>query len=313
MWLTTISPMMLLLGALLLLGGSSTILAPAVAFSPSHEYSTSSTRSPRISVSNKTWQNRPAHVQRWISPPRDVTALFESNDDDEQMTETETETTTNYNDNIQTSNSLFQRFLSPKIDDPGLPLTDVLLAQIVAPTFQIYWLLLNHAPNPSWLTPISSYFGDAAELAPRGSLLAPTLIHGAGLAVCWLAGALAAKMYERDAFTVKQEVEEQSSLQRRRSATGILDEIGRYDKILVRLFQAGAFASGILIVSTQMDLLLEFKGYVQYGESAETDLRLLVGTVEVINDIFWEALVIGSWRIIHANFMSSPDNRLKRF
>ena len=56
--------------------------------------------------------------------------------------------------------------------------------------------------NPSWLTPIGTYFGEAPELAPRGSLLAPTLIHGAGLAVCWLSGALAGRMFEREAFTL---------------------------------------------------------------------------------------------------------------
>eukprot|EP00581_Thalassiosira_minuscula_P020167 CAMPEP_0183721338 /NCGR_PEP_ID=MMETSP0737-20130205/13645_1 /TAXON_ID=385413 /ORGANISM="Thalassiosira miniscula, Strain CCMP1093" /LENGTH=202 /DNA_ID=CAMNT_0025951327 /DNA_START=362 /DNA_END=970 /DNA_ORIENTATION=+ len=201
------------------------------------------------------------------------------------------------------NNSPFQRFLSPQIDDPGLPLTDVLLAQIVAPTFQIFWLSLNRAPNPTWLQPIGSYFGEALELAPRGYALAPTLIHGAGLAVCWLAGALAARMFERDAFTVKES----------KGGGGFFDSIGKYDTIIVRLIQAGAFASGILIVSTQLDLLLEFKGYVQYGESEETDFRLLVATLEVINDIFWEALVLSSWRIIHANYMSSPDNRLRRF
>ncbi|KAL7554629.1 hypothetical protein ACHAWF_018131, partial [Thalassiosira exigua] len=206
--------------------------------------------------------------------------------------------------------SPFRRFLSPRIDDPGLPLTDVLLAQIVAPTFQIYWLALNRAPNPSWLAPISSYFGEAAELAPRGSLLAPTLIHGAGLAVCWLSGALAARMFEKEAFTLAGTEERSDGGQ---GGGGILDGIGRYSPILIRLVQAGAFASGILIVSTQMDLMFEFKRYVQLGESEETDLRLLVATVEVINDIFWEALVIGSWRIIHANFMSNPGNRLKRF
>jgi len=111
-------------------------------------------------------------------------------------------------------------------------------------------------------------------------------------------------MYEREAFTVKGGVGGEESF-----AGGI----GGYNTILVRLVQAGAFASGILIFSTQLDVLLEFKRYIQYGESDETDLRLLVATVEVINDIFWEALVIGSWRIIHANFMSSPDNRLRRF
>jgi hypothetical protein len=167
--------------------------------------------------------------------------------------------------------------------------------------------VLAHAPNPTWLQPISSYFGGAPELAPRGSLLAPTLIHGAGLAVCWILGALAAKSFERGAFTLK-DVGGNSKISR-----SVFDTLRRYDTILIRLVQAGAFASGVLIISTQLDLLLEFKGYVQYGESEETDLRLLVATVEVINDIFWEALVISSWRIIHANFMSTPTNRLKRF
>jgi len=96
-------------------------------------------------------------------------------------------------------------------------------------------------------------------------------------------------------------------------SAGVFDIIGKYDTILLSLVKAGAFASGILIISTQLDLLLEFKGFVQYGESDETDFRLLVASVEVINDIFWEALVISSWRIIHANYMSSPDNRLRRF
>ena len=100
--------------------------------------------------------------------------------------------------------SILQRFLSPKIDDPGLPLTEVLLAQIVAPSFQIFWVFAAHAPSPSWLRPLGSYFGEAPELAPRGSLLAPTLIHGAGLAVCWLAGALASKFYEKESFTLKE-------------------------------------------------------------------------------------------------------------
>lgn len=186
----------------------------------------------------------------------------------------------------------------------------------MAPTLQIYWLLLNHAPNPSWLRPIGTYFGEAPELAPRGAFLAPTLIHGAGLAVCWLAGALAAKSFEREAFTVKggSEEDEGEGEPLRLSATGILDLVGRYDTILLRLFQAGAFSSGILILSTQADLLLEFKGHwVQYGESDETDFRIFLASVEVINDIVWEALVISSWRLLHANFMSSPDNRLKRF
>jgi hypothetical protein len=201
--------------------------------------------------------------------------------------------------------SLLKRFTDPIIDDPGLPLTDALLAQIVAPTLEVYWLLLNKAPSPTWLAPIGRYFGEAPELAPRGSLLAPALIHGAGLAVCWGAGALAARMYEKDAFTLSNSNEGSSNDN---------SIIGEYAPILSKLVQAGAFSIGILIVSTQIDLLLEFHGrFVQLGESDEIDFRLLVAVVEVINDVFWEALVLCTWRIVHANFMSDADNRFKRF
>lgn len=199
--------------------------------------------------------------------------------------------------------SLLKRFTDPIIDDPGLPLTDALLAQIVAPTFEVYWLLLNKAPSPSWLAPIGRYFGETPELAPRGSLLAPALIHGAGLAVCWGAGALAARMYEKEAYTLNSNKGSNNN-----------NIIGEYASILGKLVQAGAFSIGILIISTQIDLLLEFHGrFVQLGESDETDFRLLVAIVEVINDIFWEALVLCTWRIVHSNFMSDADNRFKRF
>lgn len=240
---------------------------------------------------------------------RQRTTLFADSNDDKDEKQLPSPLIDEIND---INNDLFQRFLSPKIDDPGLPLTDVLLSQIVAPTFQLYWVFAAHAPLPSWARPISSYFGEAAELAPRGSLLAPTLIHGAGLAVCWLAGALAAKSFERDAFTLNNNNNYDDDENSGRSLS-IGDKIKQYDTVLLRLFQAGAFACGILIVSTQVDLLLEFKRYVQFGESEETDFRLLLASVEVINDIFFEALVLSSWRLIHANFMSTPINRSRRF
>jgi len=244
-------------------------------------------RRPLQQSSDSRWHRRQA-----------TTPLFADSNDD--------------NNDEENNNDLFQRFLSPQIDDPGLPLTDVLLAQIVAPTFQLYWVFIAHAPLPSWAKPLSTYFGEATELAPRGSLLAPTLIHGAGLAVCWLAGALAAKSYERDAFTLCNNTYDDEN-NNRGNGLSIGEKIKQYDAVLLRLFQAGAFACGILIVSTQVDLLLEFKRYVQFGESEETDFRLFLASVEVINDIFFEAMVISSWRIIHANYMSTPINRMRRF
>ena len=227
-------------------------------------------------------------------------ALFARFDDDE---EDDKRSSTNNNKNNNIATPVIDRFLSPRIDDNGLPLTDALIAQIVAPSLQIYWIVISHAPSPSWLAPISTYFGEAPELAPRGSLLAPTLIHGAGLAVCWIAGALAARMYEKEAFLLNDGVEN-NQLEGGQGSAGPLGSLGQYQTLLLRLVQAGAFATGILIVSTQLDLLLEYKRWIQVGESPETDFRILLASVEVFNDVFFEALVMGSWRIFHANFMS---------
>jgi hypothetical protein len=186
--------------------------------------------------------------------------------------------------------SIPNRFLSPQIDDAGLPIADALTAQIVAPTFQVAWLAANHAPLPTWLATIyNNNNGLLYNVPPQGALLVPTLVHGAGLAGCWLMGALAAKAYDSEAFNVSG---------------------GRgYGTVVKRIFQAGAFATGILIMSTQLDLFLEFGRYVQLGENDETDLRLLSATVELINDVFFEALVLVSWRLYRASLTASVDGR----
>ncbi len=43
-----------------------------------------------------------------------------------------------------------------------------------------------------------------SSLSSRGSLLAPTLVHGAGSAVCWLRGVLAARIFEEEAFPLRK-------------------------------------------------------------------------------------------------------------
>ncbi|KAL3756973.1 hypothetical protein ACHAWU_007352 [Discostella pseudostelligera] len=187
------------------------------------------------------------------------------------------------------SSSIFQRFLNPRIDDPGLLLSDALLAQIVAPTLQIYWLLLVNGPSPSWLHPITGGVSSSAAatsslygaFSSRGTLLAPTLVHGAGLAVCWLAGALAARMFEREAFTLQStsSTTKESESNYTKKSSDVIDStiniIRSYQPILTRLIQAGAFSSGMLILATQLDLLLEYRGnIVTVGMSDEIDFRL---------------------------------------
>lgn len=186
--------------------------------------------------------------------------------------------------NNDSNSSPADRFISPRIDDVGLPLADALVAQIVAPSFQVFWLAVSRSPLPTWLQPISSSLWGTA----RGSLVAPTLIHGAGLACCWVAGALAAKAFESDAFNVSG---------------------GRgYSTVITRIIKAGAFATGMLIFSTQVDLLFEFGRYVQLGESEDTDLRILTAAVEVVNDIFFEAVALSSWRIYRASLTANNDS-----
>jgi len=181
------------------------------------------------------------------------------------------------------------RFLSAKIDDAGLPIADALIAQIVAPTLQVLWLTVNHAPIPSWLVASAAVKASQTGMLytnTRGELLAPTLIHGAGLAVCWILGALAARAYESDAFVVSKE-----------SGEG-------YGSVIKKIFQAGSFATGLLILSTQVDLFFEYGRYVQPGESVEIDIRLLCAITELINDVAFEAVVLGSWRLYRANITS---------
>lgn len=168
-----------------------------------------------------------------------------------------------------------RRFTEPVLDDPSLPLTDVLMAQIVAPALQVFWIGVVKNPSPSWLQPI---FNSDMLYQGRGSLLAPTLIHGAGLASCWLLGALASQAYERKAFDPTLEG-------------------GGYGTVFLTIIKAGAFATGALIFATQMDLLFEYGRWVQLGESTEIDLRLLTAIVELLNDIFFEALVLTSFRL----------------
>lgn len=220
--------------------------------------------------------------------PRTSSALFLFDPENERENQKENESESN--------NDVLSRFTSPIIDDPALPLSDVLVAQVIAPSIQIVWLSLNHAPTPGWLRPI---FDTNTQLfEARGSLLAPALIHGAALGSCWIVGALAAKAYERAAIAPVT-----GDTQTNTPDSG-------YGTVLWRVVQAGAFASGVLILSTQIDLFLEYNGrWVQPGESPETDLRLLTAGVELLNDIFFEAVCLVSWRLFLARQTAQGGNR----
>ena len=166
---------------------------------------------------------------------------------------------------------VLDRFTNPRIDDPRLPLTEAGIAQIIAPSLQLFWLRSLNSPFPSWAAPIYDY-----TFVPRGAALAPTLIHGAGLACCWLLGCLAVRGYERDIFE------------------------GELSQVVLSTIKAGAFACGVLISCTQLDLYQEMGGYVQLGASQETDLRIYRALVEIINDIVFEAGCLLTWRVLRS-------------
>jgi hypothetical protein len=167
--------------------------------------------------------------------------------------------------------NILSRFTDPKIEDPGIPLTEAGIVQIVAPTFQLFWLRFNQSPFPSWATPIYDY-----TFTPGGAVLAPTLIHGAGLACCWLLGCLAARAFEKESYE------------------------GDVSQVILSTAKAGAFATGLLILATQLDLVQDLGGFVQFGDDPVSDLRIYRALVEVINDVFFEAVTLITWRLVRS-------------
>jgi len=188
----------------------------------------------------------------------------------------------NGDDEDDGSGGVLSRFAAPRIDDVGLPIADAMVAQVVAPSFQILAISLTRTPIPTWLRP-----GTDILFPTRGSLLAPTLIHGAGLASCWILGALAARAFESEAFDVS-------------GGKG-------YGEPIARTLKAGAFATGCLILATQIDLQNEFGGYVQFGYSDATDVRIAQALDEVLRDIFFEASILFGWRMYWASLTAERD------
>ena len=87
------------------------------------------------------------------------------------------------------------RFLSPIIDDPGLPIADSLVCACGA-MFVAALALVGVLPRPSWLTPLA----DVPQIRALPYVL-PAVSHGAALAGCWLLGALAGNAFEAGAYS----------------------------------------------------------------------------------------------------------------
>jgi hypothetical protein len=201
----------------------------------------------------------------------------------------------------QSSNSILSRFTNPRIDDPGLPLTDGLVLQVIAPSVQIAVRLVLGIPPPTWLqsTDPSLLYNNRP-----GGLLAPTLLHGAALALVWLVGALAARAYERPAISPVKERGPTSVFGNKdedpagtTTTTSSSRDRWDYSRVWLALFQAGAAATGLWIFATQVDVYMDVGGYAQWGDSTVTDARLIIAATEGIADFVFEAITIIIWRL----------------
>lgn len=179
------------------------------------------------------------------------------------------------------------RFTAPIIDDPGLPYADSLV--IVCGTLLTSALgLKGIIPRPSWLTPFTDL--SALGLNLRGlPYILPAWSHASALVGCWLPGALAAAAFERAAYT------------------------GNLSEAILRTWKAGAFATGLLILSTQVVLArsLQEAGIDQYSPSPELDIALNRVVGELLSDVFVQFSGLTAFRIYRwADAQGSKADRL---
>ena len=99
------------------------------------------------------------------------------------------------------------------------------------------------------------------------------LPHGAGLAGCWLLGALAARGFEREKYT---------------------------GEALATTVRAGAFAVGLLVLATQasfqVTLLTEDLSLLGPDPAAVEDFLRVRAASELVVDVTMEALFLIAWR-----------------
>lgn len=177
-----------------------------------------------------------------------------------------------FEDGVVYGKQLIGRFLRPEVADPGLPYADVLVVTC-GTLFVASLVLLEGWPRPDWLVPIQI----PGFLGTRGlPFVPPALAHASQLCACWLLGALSAEAFAADAFT------------------------STFLEAIRRTWRAGAFATGLLLFSTQIStyFMLSSEGLDPYlGASAEADLRLVGIANSVIVDVAVQAVGLTAFRI----------------
>lgn len=161
-----------------------------------------------------------------------------------------------------------RRFRAPVVNDQGLVITDALIAGVVVPGLEIFAAVASGGPLPHWVV-------------PSMGLVSSVLTRGATLAACFCIGAFAAEAYDRRAFDYPP-------------PDGRSD---RYLETLKRVWSAGAFAAGLLIVVTQLRTGLSIGFGVQFGDNPASDMVLLEATDDLIRDGLAEAAGLTAWRL----------------
>ena len=190
---------------------------------------------------------------------------------DEEPAESESSLEDDYKAGVAFGKDIISRFTSPVIDDPGLPYADSLVC-ICGSLFVSSVALKGLLPRPSWLVP----FLPAGVEGIRGlPYIVPAWTHGAGLALCWTLGALAASAFERGAY------------------------MGTLPEAIARCWKAGAFAVGVLLLSTQASTFVSLasQGIDPLGPSPQADEMVLTNAFEIICDVAVQAAGLTAFRI----------------
>ena len=167
--------------------------------------------------------------------------------------------------------SIRARFLNPKIDDPGLPYADSLVV-VCGALFVASLGLVGGIPRPSWLFALLPPGVEPIRGLPY---ILPAFSHGAGLAACWVLGALAANAFEAGAY------------------------MGTLSEAIARTWKAGAFTIGLLLLASQANaaLVLLAQGVDPLGASSEADRLTLTTAFEVITDCTVQATGLTAFRV----------------